>query len=49
MPSPFPGMNPYIEQNAYWQDFQLKFLPAICERLVTQVRPKFIALLDEHI
>ena len=27
MPSPFPGMNPYIEQDAYWQDFHLEFLP----------------------
>ncbi|MGO9462653.1 MAG: DUF4058 family protein [Isosphaeraceae bacterium] len=49
MPSPFPGMNPYIEQDAYWQDFHLEFLPAIRERLVVQVRPKYIVLLDEHI
>jgi hypothetical protein len=49
MPSPFPGMNPYIEQDAYWQDFQLEFLPAIRERLVLQVRPKYIVMLDEHI
>ncbi len=26
MPSPFPGMNPYIEQDAYWQDFHLDFV-----------------------
>ncbi len=49
MPSPFPGMNPYIEQDAYWQDFHLEFLPAIRERLVAQVRPKYIVMLDEHI
>ena len=49
MPSPFPGMNPYIEQDAFWQDFHLEFLPAIRERLVAQVRPKYIVLLDEHI
>jgi len=42
-------MNPYIEQDAYWQDFHLEFLPAIRERLVAQVRPKYIVLLDEHI
>jgi hypothetical protein len=34
MPSPFPGMNPYLEQNAFWQDFHLAFLPVIRERLV---------------
>ena len=37
MPSPFPGMNPYIEQDAFWQDFHLEFLPAIRARLVAQV------------
>src|SRR5262249_1139272 len=49
MPSPFPGMNPYIEQDAFWQDFHLEFLPAIRGRLVPQVRPKYIVMLDEHI
>jgi Protein of unknown function (DUF4058) len=49
MPSPFPGMNPYIEQDVFWQDFHLEFLPAIRGRLVAQVRPKYIVMLDEHI
>ncbi|MGO9462649.1 MAG: DUF4058 family protein [Isosphaeraceae bacterium] len=49
MPSPFPGMNPYIEQDAYWRDSHLEFLPAIRERLVAQVRRKYIVLLDERI
>ena len=48
MPSPFPGMNPYIEQDVFWQDFHLEFLPAMRERLVAQVRPKYIVMLDEH-
>ena len=49
MPSPFPGMNPYIEQDAFWQDFHLAFLPEMRERLVAQVRPNYIVMLDEHI
>jgi Protein of unknown function (DUF4058) len=49
MPSPFPGMNPFLEQDAFWQDFHLEFLPAIRERLVAQVRPKYIVMLDEHL
>ncbi len=49
MPSPFPGMNPYLEQDAFWQDFHLAFLPATRERLVAQVRPKYVVMLDEHI
>jgi hypothetical protein len=49
MPSPFPGMNPYIEQDAIWHDFHLAFLPEIRERLAAQVRPNYIVMLDEHI
>ena len=49
MPSPFPGKNPFIEQDVLWQDFHLEFLPAMRERLVAQVRPKYIVMLDEHI
>src|SRR5437764_549116 len=49
MPSPFPGMNPYLEQDTLWQDFHLAFLPALRERLVPQVAPKYIVLLEEHL
>jgi hypothetical protein len=49
MPSPFPGVNPYVEQDAFWQDFHLAFLPAIRGRLVAQVQPKYIVMLDEHL
>jgi hypothetical protein len=42
-------MNPYVEQDAFWQDFHLAFLPAIRGRLVAQVRPKYIVMLDEHL
>jgi hypothetical protein len=42
-------MNPYLEQEAFWQDFHLEFLPAIRERLVAQMRPKYIVMLDEHV
>ena len=27
MPSPFPGMNPYLEQEDAWRDFHEAFLP----------------------
>ena len=46
MPSPFPGMNPYLEEDFFWQDFHLEFLPALRQRLVIQVRPKYIVMLD---
>jgi Protein of unknown function (DUF4058) len=49
MPSPFPGMNPWFEQEGLWLDFHTKFLTAINERLVGQVRPKYIVLLEQKI
>lgn len=49
MPSPFPGMNPYLEQDDAWRDFHEKFLPAVAERLVPLVRPNYIDKLDEHV
>ena len=49
MPSPFPGMNPYLEQDAIWRDFHLTLLPKISERLVAQVRPNYIVMIDEHV
>jgi hypothetical protein len=28
MPSPFPGMDPFLEQQVIWHDFHERFLPA---------------------
>jgi len=49
MPSPFPGMNPYLEQDDAWHDFHEKIIPAISERLVPQVRSKYIVKIDENV
>ena len=48
MPSPFPGMNPFLEQDDAWHDFHEKIIPAIGERLVVQVRPNYIVKIDGH-
>ena len=49
MPSPFPGMNPYLEQPALCPDFHAKFLVALSERLVPLVRPRYYVLLERHV
>jgi Protein of unknown function (DUF4058) len=49
MPSPFAGMNPFLEQDDAWHDFHEKIIPKIAERLVVQVRPEYIVKIDEHI
>lgn len=49
MPLPFPGTNPYLEQDDVWYDFHDKLMPSIAEVLVAQVRPNYIVKSDEHI
>jgi hypothetical protein len=49
MPSPFPGMNPYLEQDDIWHDFHERLIPHISEVIVPQVRPGYIVKLDEHV
>ncbi len=49
MPSPFPGMNPYLEQDDAWHDFHERFMPHAAEALAAQVDPNYIVKIDEHI
>ena len=49
MPSPFPGMNPYLEQEVVWHDFHDSFLPQIRDALNAQVGDQYIIKIDEHI
>jgi hypothetical protein len=47
MRSPFPGMNPYLEQDDVWRDFHERFLPAAAEVIGAQVQPAYIVKIDE--
>src|SRR5262249_51535375 len=49
MPSPFPGMNPYLEQEDAWQDFHQSFIPLIREVLMQQVQPAYFVKVEEHL
>ena len=42
MPSPFPGMNPYLEQPGVWHTVHAHALTIFVERLVPQVVPAYI-------
>jgi hypothetical protein len=42
MPSPFPGMDPFLEGSPEWQDFHDDFIYAIRQALVPQVRPRYL-------
>lgn len=49
MPSPFPGMNPWLEQPDVWHDFHQAFIGSIRTRLAEQVRPDYITKIDENV
>jgi hypothetical protein len=49
MPSPFPGMDPYLEQEVIWHDFHERFLPAAAAQISAQVLPRYIVLIDENV
>ena len=49
MPSPFPGMNPYLEQADAWHDFHQRFITRIAEELTPAIVPKYFAKIDENV
>lgn len=49
MPSLFPGMNPFLEQDDAWHDFHEQFCMECRALLIPQIEPGYIAKLDEHI
>jgi hypothetical protein len=49
MPSPFPGMNPFLEREGVWRDFHGSFLPMAREMLNAQIVPRYFARIDEDL
>jgi len=49
MPSPFPGMDPYLEVRAIWPGVHTSMITYINEVLQPQLRPKYIARIEERI
>ncbi len=41
MPSPFPGMDPYLEQSAFWSSFHSRLIVALADALAPQLRPRY--------
>lgn len=49
MPSPFPGMNPYLEHEFAWKDFHARSVPVIAELIAAQVGDAYDVMVDEHL
>jgi len=48
MPSPFPGMNPYLERPNIWRDFHNTYIPALRAELQPRLVPKHYAQIQVH-
>lgn len=48
MPSPFPGMDPYIEGQK-WREFHQKLADEIQSTLMPGLRPRFVASVEERV
>jgi hypothetical protein len=49
MPSPFPGMDPYLEDPAFWRDFHARFINVCSEVLSDHLPPAYEARIDEQL
>lgn len=49
MPSPFPGMNPYLEHPQLWQEVHSRLIVAIADALGPQLRPKYRVAIEKRV
>ncbi|MGL6096818.1 MAG: DUF4058 family protein [Fimbriiglobus sp.] len=49
MPSPFPGMNPFLEHPHAWTDFHQTYIIGLREVLAPRVVPNYYVQVQEHI
>ncbi len=49
MPSPFPGMDPYLEDPAYWSGFHTRFIVALGAALTGRLPSGYYADVEQHV
>ena len=49
MPSPFPGMDPFIEAKNFWTDFHARINIAMSDAIQPLVRPRFYATVEHRL
>ena len=49
MPSPFPGMNPWIEREGVWQGFHQRMIVRMGDAIAAQVDPRYFVMIEEHL
>jgi len=48
MPSPFPGMDPYVEENPLFHEIHTQMLASAQGQLNPRLRPKYVARIERH-
>ncbi|MEA5567172.1 DUF4058 family protein [Anabaena sp. UHCC 0399] len=49
MPSPFPGMNPYLENPELWPEVHSRLIIAIADAVAPQLRPKYRVAVEKRV
>jgi len=49
MPSPFPGMNPYLENPELWSEVHSRLIVAIADAIAPQLRPKYRVAVEKRV
>jgi hypothetical protein len=49
MPSPFPGIDPFLEAQGYWEEFHWKYIKYVQEALVEQVPEDYEVRIEERL
>ena len=49
MPSPFPGMDPYLEESARWPDVHQRLITYAADALQPRVGPNYMARMGERV
>src|SRR5262249_18498828 len=49
MPSPFPGVDPYIEATGLWSDLHSRFIAFLASYLVPLIRPRYYPQIEKRV
>jgi hypothetical protein len=49
MPSPFSGIDPYLENPEFWSEVHNRLMVAIADSLSPQLRPKYRVAIEKRV
>src|SRR3954465_953388 len=49
MPSPFPGMDPYLEDPGLWPDVHHRLISIVSDLIAERVRPKYYVRIEDRV